>query len=218
MATGTAVGWRLALWGVVGLLLAAGFIGTACPPPPLPRSPRDSALAELRAEFAADTARAWAWGRSEQRRADSALRVSRTAKAEAERLRARRVVQTPPVFYTNADSVPMVPKADYDSLAAEADSLWSAVRADSVAYAAQADRIRADSAAYATLTTLRAEENRIHSTANSTLRGALAKARRGCRVLGLLPCPEISAGYGATLTGGQVRTGPVLAVTIPVGW
>ena len=200
--------------GVAGLLLAAGFIGTACPPVPAPNY-ADS-LAAARTRYAADSAAWQVTVAGLARVADSALRHSRTAKAEAERLRARRVVQTPPVFYTNADSVPMVPKADYDSLAAEADSLWSAVRADSVAYAAQADRIRADSAAYATLTTLRAEENRIHSTANSTLRGALAKARRGCRVLGLLPCPEISAGYGATLTGGQVRTGPVLAVTIPV--
>ena len=187
MDRATRTAWRLALVGVVLLMLAAGFIGTACPPAPTPDY-ADS-LASVRHRYAADSA---AWRVTVGRLAliaDSAIQVSRTAKAEAARLRARRGVPVPvtyvPVLGT-ADSVPMVPKADYDSLAAEADSLWSVVRADSVAITAQAERIRADSSAYARLASLRAEENRIHKAENSTLRGALAKARRGCRVLGLL--------------------------------
>lgn len=213
METGTAVGWRLALVGVVVLLLAAGFIGTSCPPPPAPVT-ADS-LAAARAGFAADTARAWGEARRQALRADSAIQVSRTAKAEADRLRRVRKEKPPTISY-GTDSTPMVPKVDYDSLAAEADSLWSVVRADSVALTATYDRIRADSTAYARLASLREREAAIHTSAYNDLRDRLARARRGCRVLGLLPCPSIQAGWGATLTGGQVRTGPVVAVTIPV--
>lgn len=219
METGTAVGWRLALWGVVALLLGAAFLGTFRPMEPLEFPDYADSLAQARHRYAADSAAWRVTVAGLERVADSALRVSQTAKAEAARLRARRGVPIPVTYVPTPgtpDSTPMVPKSDLDSLAAEADSLWSVVRADSVAYAAQAERIRADSSAYAALASLRAEENRIHKAENSTLRGALAKARRGCRVLGLLPCPEISAGYGATLAGGQVRTGPVMAITIPV--
>ena len=213
METGTAVGWRLALVGVVLLLLAAGFIGTACPPAPQPAD-ADS-LASARHQYAADSA---AWRVTVARLqavADSALRVSRTAKAEAARLRTRRVSQPVRVAYTS-DSTLMVPKVDYDSLAAEADSLWSVVRADSVALAAQSARMAADSSAYANLRALLGHERTQYGHALTTLQRDLARARRGCRVLGLLPCPAISAGYGVTLTGGQLRTGPVLAVTLPV--
>ena len=217
MDRATRTAWRLALVGVVLLMLAAGFIGTACPPAPAPDY-ADS-LASVRHQYAADSAAWRVTVAGLQAVADSAIRVSRTANAEAARLRARRVV---PIVGTlvpipgTSDTTLMVPKADYDSLAAEADSLWSVVRADSVALAARAERIAADSTAYASLATLRANENAIHTAANRTLRRDLARARRGCRVLGLLPCPAISAGYGVTLTGGQLRTGPVLAVTLPV--
>ena len=213
METGTAVGWRLAGVGVVVLLLAAGFIGTSCPPPPSPVT-ADS-LAAARATFAADTARAWGAARRAQAVADSALRVSQTAQAEAARLRTRRITQPVRVAYTS-DSVPMVPKANYDSLAAEADSLWSVVRADSVALTTQSARIAADSSAYASLRAILGHERAQYGHAIAGLQREVAQARRGCRVLGLLPCPEVSAGWGATLTGGQVRTGPVLAVTLPV--
>ena len=217
--TGTAVGWRLALWSVVALLLGAAFLGTFRPMEPLAFPDYADSLAQARQRYAADSAAWRVTVAGLERVADSALRVSQTAKAEAERLRALRGVPVPVTYVPKmgtSDSTPMVSKADFDSLAAEADSLWSVVRADSVAYAAQAERIRADSSAYARLASLRAEENRIHSAENSTLRGALVKARRGCRVLGLLPCPTFSAGYGATLTDGAIRTGPVVAITVPV--
>lgn len=103
----------------------------------------------------------------------------------------------------------MVHLVDYQSLERELSI------ADSV-IDTQREIIRADSLAYARLASLRAFEDSTHTAAYSSLARDLARARRGCRLLGLLPCPSVQAGWGATLTGGQVRTGPVLAVTIPV--
>ena len=186
MDRATRTAWRLALVGVVLLMLAAGFIGTACPPPPAPVT-ADS-LAAARAGFAADTARAWGAARRAQAVADSALRDSRTAKAEAARLRTRRVSQPVRVAYTS-DSTLVVPKVDFDSLAAEADSLWSVVRADSVALAAQGERIRADSGAYANLRALLGHERTQYGHAMTTLQRDLARARHP-RFLGLIPLPS----------------------------
>ena len=221
METGTAVGWRLALWGVVALLVAAGFIGTACPPAPAPDY-ADS-LAVVRHRYAADSAAWRVTVAGLERVADSALRVSQTAKAEAARLRSARrrdliVLRADTTGFVEAPTMAdtVVSLASYDSLAAEADSLWSVVRADSVVIASISRRIAVDSAAYASLASLLADERTQFGNERSQLRKMVTKARRGCRVLGLLPCPTLSAGYGATLTGGQVRTGPVLAVTIPV--
>ena len=191
METGTAVGWRLALVGVVVLLLAAGFIGTSCPPPPAPVT-ADS-LAAARAGFAADTARAWGEARRQALRADSAIQVSRTAKAEADRLRRVRKEKPPTISY-GTDSTPMVPKVDYDSLAAEADSLWSVVRADSVALAAQSARIAADSSAYAALTSLLGKERSQYGNAIAGLQRDLARARHP-RLLGLIPMPSRTTAF-----------------------
>ena len=186
MDRATRTAWRLALVGVVLLLLAAGFIGTACPPAPQPAY-ADS-LASARHQYAADSA---AWRVTVARLqavADSAIRESRTAKAEAQRLRTRRVSQPVRVAYTS-DSTLMVPKADYDSLAAEADSLWSVVRADSVALAAQSARIAADSSAYASLRALLGHERTQYGHAMTTLQRDLARARHP-RFLGLIPLPS----------------------------
>ena len=191
METGTAVGWRLALVGVVVLLLAAGFIGTACPLAPAPDY-ADS-LAAARAGFAADTARAWGEARRQALRADSAIQVSRTAKAEADRLRRVRKEKPPTISY-GTDSTPMVPKVDYDSLAAEADSLWSVVRADSVALAAQSARIAADSSAYAALTSLLGKERSQYGNAIAGLQRDLARARHP-RFLGLIPMPSRTTAF-----------------------
>ena len=191
METGTTVGWRLALVGVVVLLLAAGFIGTSCPPPPAPVT-ADS-LAAARAGFAADTARAWGEARRQALRADSAIQVSRTAKAEADRLRRVRKEKPPTISY-GTDSVPMVPKADYDSLAAEADSLWSAVVSDSVAIKAQNERIAADSSAYAALTSLLGKERSQYGNAIAGLQRDLARARHP-RFLGLIPMPSRTTAF-----------------------
>ena len=186
MEPGTRTAWRLAVVGVLLLLLAAGFIGTSCPPAPAPDY-ADS-LAAARHQYAADSAAWQVTVAGLQAVADSALRVSQTAKAEAARLRTRRVSQPVRVAYTS-DSTLVVPKVDFDSLAAEADSLWSVVRADSVALTAQTARIRADSAAYASLASLRERETAIHAAAITTLQRDLAKARHP-RLLGLLPLPS----------------------------
>lgn len=213
MDRATRTAWRLALVGVVLLMLAAGFIGTACPPAPTPDY-ADS-LASARHRYAADSAAWRVTVAGLQAVADSAIRESRTAKAEAQRLRARRAGQLVRVAYTS-DSTLMVPKADFDSLAAEADSLWSVVRADSVALEATYARIRADSTAYATLASLRASEGASYQRQIDGLTRDLVKARRGSCVLGLIPTPSIGVGYGATLVNGAVATGPVIAVTIPL--
>ena len=186
MEPGTRTAWRLAVVGVLLLLLAAGFIGTSCPPAPAPDY-ADS-LAAARHRYAADSAAWRVTVAGLQAVADSAIRESRTAKAEAQRLRARRAGQLVRVAYTS-DSTLMVPKADFDSLAAEADSLWSVVRADSVALAAQGERIRADSGAYANLRALLGHERTQYGHAMTTLQRDLARARHP-RFLGLIPLPS----------------------------
>ena len=192
MDRATRTAWRLALVGVVLLMLAAGFIGTACPPAPTPDY-ADS-LASVRHRYAADSA---AWRVTVGRLAliaDSAIQVSRTAKAEAARLRGVRKEKPPTISY-GTDTTLMVPKADYDSLAAEADSLWSVVVSDSVAIKAQNDRIRADSLAYDALASLRSRENAIHTSAITTLQRDLARAQRGPRLLGLIPLPSRTTSF-----------------------
>ena len=213
MDRATRTAWRLALVGVVLLMLAAGFIGTACPPAPTPDY-ADS-LASVRHRYAADSAAWRVTVAGLQAVADSALRVSRTANAEAARLRGVRKEKPPTISY-GTDTTLMVPKADYDSLAAEADSLWSVVRADSVVIAAQGKRIVADSLAYDALASLRADENRLHTAEATDLRAALAKANhKGC-LLGFLPTPKPSVGYGLTLSEGRVVHGPTLSIAIPL--
>lgn len=48
---------------------------------------------------------------------------------------------------------------------------------------------------------------------------AVALQKQGCRKIPLLgiSLPKVGIGYGATLTNGVVRTGPVVAVVIPLG-
>ncbi len=48
------------------------------------------------------------------------------------------------------------------------------------------------------------------------LETALRREARGCRVLGLIPCPTVAVGYGAMLTAGELRAGPVVSVSIPI--
>lgn len=48
------------------------------------------------------------------------------------------------------------------------------------------------------------------------LETALRREARGCRVLGLIPCPTVAVGYGAMLTAGELRAGPVVSVSIPL--
>jgi hypothetical protein len=103
----------------------------------------------------------------------------------------------------------MVPLADYQSLERELSIADTVIET-------QRQIIRADSLAYARLGALRAFEDSTHKAAYSKVARDLAKARRGCRVLGLLPCPQVSAGYGVTLAGGAVHAGPTLSVSIPV--
>lgn len=107
-----------------------------------------------------------------------------------------------------SDSTPMVHLSDYQSLERElaiADSLIGT----------QAAIIRADSVAYSHLGSLRAFEDSTHREAYGKLARDLANARRGPRFLGL-PVPELGAGYCATVTGGQVRTGPCVSLSIKV--
>lgn len=82
-----------------------------------------------------------------------------------------------------SDSTPMVHLSDYQSLERElaiADSLIGT----------QAAIIRADSVAYSHLGSLRAFEDSTHREAYGKLARDLANARRGPRLLGLIPLPS----------------------------
>lgn len=107
-----------------------------------------------------------------------------------------------------SDSTPYVPLAAYTALERELSIADTVIET-------QAAIIRADSAAYARLASLRAFEDSTHKSAFTKLAADLSRARRGCRVLGLLPCPTITVGYGAALAPGLV-TGPAVVVGFPI--
>lgn len=74
--------------------------------------------------------------------------------------------------------------------------LWQVIHEDSLALAARGREV----------TGLRA--------ANDTLRVALASRPKARRWFGLLPKPAVVVGYGATITGVVLRTGP----SVTAGW
>lgn len=103
--------------------------------------------------------------------------------------------------------------ADSAGLAATVDTL---LREQAVLH----DRIGRDSvrlASYARLVEIRESQLATVTGQRDSLRLLIQEApvgQRGCRLLGLVPCPVVTVGYGATLADGLVRTGPVVAV----GW
>lgn len=131
--------------------------------------------------------------------------------AEAVRLREqigqRDTVRIP----ARRDTVRLV--ADSAQLAATVDTL---LREQAVLH----DRIGRDSirlASYTRLVEIRESQLATVTGQRDSLRLLIQEApvgQRGCRLLGLVPCPVVTVGYGATLADGLVRTGPVVAV----GW
>ena len=108
-------------------------------------------------------------------------------------------------------------------LSAQNDSLWAALDASDSAYAnlntaftAQREATAAALAGWALADSTLARHDKIANLAITDLTGRLKKAQRGCRVLGLLPCPTAYVGAGATISGGSVSTGLQVGVGIPV--
>lgn len=213
---------RVAPWVRVSVAAALGCLalawcyrwafGPMAPPADPTQSVRDSAARA----HAADSVR-WAverqgWTATVQRlegQRDS-LRKLRNAKPGVVYVPVRdsRTANNPSSGAGLSDSTPMVHLADYQSLERE-NAL-----ADTVIQT-QAAIIRADSLAYARLASLRAFEDSTHTAAYRKVARDLARARRGCRVLGLLPCPTITVGYGAALAPGFV-TGPAVVIGFPL--
>ena len=115
------------------------------------------------------------------------------------------------------------PTDSLSSVYAQNDSLWSALDAADSAYAnisiafqSQREATAAALSGWAAADSNAARQALIAGRAIHQLTAALHKVQRGCRVLGLLPCPTITAGYGAMLVNGQVRVGPTVGVSIPL--
>ena len=120
-----------------------------------------------------------------------------------------------PVTHTSADSIVW--------LTAQIDSLWAALDASDSAYAsleaAFTAQKQATAAALAGWDRAIKDGDRaieVGHRAISDLTARLRKARRGCRVLGLLPCPELALTGGVTTLGGAVGMGATLGVSIPI--
>lgn len=108
-------------------------------------------------------------------------------------------------------------------LLAQNDSLWAALDASDSAYAsldraytAQKQATAAALAGWAAADSAMGAERLITDRAIKDLTARLRKAQRGCRVLGLLPCPELALTGGATTLGGAVGVGATLGVSIPI--
>lgn len=84
------------------------------------------------------------------------------------------------------------------------------------------DRIARDSTrlvAYATLVSYQDSSITLLQRSNALLRTHVETAPVGrpeCRVLGVIPCPVMTAGASAVLVGGAVRIGPSVAIGIPI--
>jgi len=103
------------------------------------------------------------------------------------------------------------------------DSLWAALDASDSAYAsldraytAQKQATAAALAGWAAADSSLSRERNIANLAITDLTARLRKAQRGCRVLGLLPCPELALTGGATTLGGDFGMGATLGVSIPI--
>ncbi len=207
---------------VVVVLLAA----RACRPDPNPvltdtrwrDALRDSTLvweqrdAATRQEAAAASARA-----------DSAVRVASAGETRYRRLArwadsVARTSDTRPAapVYNRPDSMQVVPLVAYDSLYSAYETADSM---NHVLHGAVRDYVQAASlyASQAVQATGRYDWA-VHTYGERirVLETALRREARGCRVLGLIPCPTVAVGYGAMLTAGELRAGPVVSVSIPI--
>lgn len=210
MVPQTQVTWFVKVGLLIGAcLLVGGLLRSCVTPAPLP-DPTQAIRDSAQRAHAADSVR-WATQREALTGTVQRLEAQRDSLKAARR--PVRVVFVPTLDTlapgAKPDSVPYVPQSDYLALAHELSI------ADTV-IATQAAIIRADSAAYARLGAIRAFEDSTHKAAYNKLARDLAKARRGCRVLGLLPCPSVTIGYGATVAAGTIHVGPQVGVAIPV--
>lgn len=64
----------------------------------------------------------------------------------------------------------------------------------------------------------RGEESRVLRVANDSLAAVLHGRPKVHKWMGLLPKPMLFVGYGMSLSGGVVRTGPVVGVGLQIRW
>ena len=211
-------------WAVAFAVVLTALLSRACTPDPSPvlndTRWRDS-LHAREVAWEVDSAVRVASAEAATARADSAVRVARAGEARYRRL-ARWADSVAHAVPDTGTSVPdsgtatTVPLVAYDSLysAYETADSMNAVLHGAVREYVQAASLYASQAVAATgrydwaVQTLGA---RIE-----TLEGALRRQAKGCRVLGLLPCPTLYVGAGLTVAGGQVHAGPSVGLAIPI--
>ena len=213
--------WKLGLGAVAVLLLTVALLRSCDLAPPIVIPDWADSLRAAHAQYRRDSIQIAAHLHRARAEADSAKRAADSWRQRALVRPARppRPGTIPPdsgtLTQTNADSIVW--------LTAQVDSLWAALDASDSAYAslesayfAEQRRSAAALAGWAAADSNAARQGIIADRAISDLTTRLRKAQRGCRVLGLLPCPALSAGYGATLANGQVRVGPTVGITVAV--
>ena len=224
---------------VAGAVVATLLLSRACTPDPSPVLAdtrwRDS-LRQRELDFEVDSAARVSEAQALTARADSAVRKANNSEARYRRLArwadsvARNGGTAPrgadssggaPIVGTNAPdsgtpNPATVPLAAYDSLYGAYETADSMVQ---VLHGAVRDYVQAASlyASQAVAATGRYDWA-VHTMGAriETLEGALRRQAKGCRVLGLLPCPTIAVGAGLTLAGGSIHAGPTVAVVIPL--
>jgi len=152
---------------------------------------------------------------------DANKMVADSAKRAAESWRQRALVRPARPAPNTGTTVP--DSGTVALLVAQNDSLWAALDASDSAYAsletaytAQKQATAAAMAGWAAADSALTQQGLVAQRAINSLTVALNKARRGCRVLGLLPCPELALTGGVTTLGGAVGMGATLGVSIPI--
>jgi hypothetical protein len=158
-----------------------------------------------------------------------AMRDAELARRDAERLQWQGIVDSltahakplPPVRPTLLPAAPNIGTASDSAAYWQSDATRARARVDTLeqdnqALRGEVSRAHAELVARAHLMALdsaairdlRADRERLRALVDSAPVG-----RPGCRLLGLIPCPVVTAGYGATLAG-TVHAGP----SVTVGW
>lgn len=221
-------GLKLGLAAVAGLLVMVALFRSCVVPEPLVVPDWADSLRAVQQEYQRERDSLHLVVDANRMVADSAKRTSETWRLRSLATRPTRPVPNLGTNVPNSgthNNVDVIPDSAsvIAHLQAVNDSLWTAIEAADSAYStldrAYHEQRQATAAALAwkDLEAARADSTEaVASLAITDLTGRLQKAQRGCRVLGLLPCPTLSVGYGATLANGKILTGPTVGISVPM--
>jgi hypothetical protein len=228
--------WKLGLGAVAFVLIAAGLVKSCGFTEPLVIPDWADSLRAAHVQYSADSAHIATDLYTERVKSDSLSRVAETWRQRASIRPARppRLGTIPPHSGTDTALVNTGVRPDSSGFTGDSaayighlravnDSLWTALDASDsaysnlvLAYSEQRQATAAAMAGWAAADTALVRERLIADRAIKSLTSEISRARRGCRVLGLLPCVQPHIGFGASLVGGKVVLAPQIGLSIPL--